>query len=149
MKKIVSPETIKTYAKRLRDRRIDKGYTLDNLAKSVKTTKQNLSNIEKGKLKSINTEVLATLAKTLDCSADYLTGDSDITYKSAPVNGESGTELIIPIEFEYPGSRLKNRLFELYGDNIIQLDKIVTFLEKSDATHRKIFIQFLENYTMN
>lgn len=145
MNKIVSPQTIEIYAKRLHNRRIDKGYTLQALASCINTTKQNLSDIENRKIKSINTEILTQLAKHLDCSKDYLIGESDITYKSAPIDGKAGTELIIPAEFTYPGARLKNRLFELNGENIVLLNKIVTFLEKSDKPHREIFNRFLDS----
>ncbi len=145
MNKIMTEPQRVLYGERLKEMRKTRGYTLETLAATVKTSKQTLSNIEKGKYKSVNVELLNSLASNLSCTADYLIGLSKEPHKTAPIDG---IEYINPIIFEYTAAPLKNRLFDLCGgDNIELLDKMVTFLEKAPAKYKKAFGEFLDSFT--
>lgn len=134
---------IKTYARRLKNLRIKRGYTLSSLAVLVNSNKQTLSYIENRHYKSIDLTLLEALAKNLDCTTDYLLGSSGTPHKTAEKNGMT---YIIPIRYETTATPIKNRLYELCGDNIGLLAKIVTFLDDAPVKYKKAFEICLDTF---
>jgi transcriptional regulator with XRE-family HTH domain len=64
-------------AKRLKERRVEKKLTQDQLAKIVNTKKTTISNYENQHSTPSN-EMLSKLADALDCTSDYLLGRNDL-----------------------------------------------------------------------
>lgn len=64
------------YQKRIYDLRIDNDLTQEDVAKIIKTTKQNYGMIENGKRK-LQIEDLIILCKYYDVTADYMLGFTD------------------------------------------------------------------------
>ena len=146
MNKIVSDNQLISYSVRLRKIRLEKKYTLESLAKMVNSNKQTLWNIENKAYKSVNIGLLNALAKNLYCTTDYLLGLSEDPHKTAPKDGQNGSELIIPITFDHPAASLTTRLIDLCGTNIDILSKIVTYLEIAPAKHKKLLEVFLDAF---
>lgn len=66
------------YTKRLYDLRIDHDKTQEEIAKMLKTTKQNYSRYENGK-RQIPIDVLIELSRLYETSVDYILGETDET----------------------------------------------------------------------
>ena len=65
------------FSKRLRDARIEKGYTQEEISDHLGFTRPTYTAYESGRRKPDN-ETLAKIAKILNVSTDYLLGLSDI-----------------------------------------------------------------------
>lgn len=83
----------KTFGERVRKLRLDRELTQTELGINVGVHKQTISNIENGKTKFTNRELVERFAYALCCTHDYLLGLSDEPTKLS--NG-----LIQPISFE-------------------------------------------------
>lgn len=59
---------------RIRKRRQEKQYTLEEIANKIGTSRQTLSKYETGKIEGIPSEKIELLAKALDTSPAYLMG---------------------------------------------------------------------------
>lgn len=57
--------------------RLSKGYTLEELAKKVDTTKQTIARYENGEITNIPYERLSAIAEALGCTPGYLMGWED------------------------------------------------------------------------
>lgn len=79
-------EIIDSFEQRLKIARKAKKFTQDDLAKRIQTTKSTISNYENGYSTPSN-DMLIVLARTLECSADYLLG-----IEKAPKKQELGWE---------------------------------------------------------
>lgn len=66
------------YTKRLHDLRVDNDKTQEQIAKHLKTTKQNYSRYENGK-RVIPIEYLIELSRLYETSIDYILGETDET----------------------------------------------------------------------
>lgn len=64
------------YTKRLHDLRIDNDITQEEIAKILKTTKQNYNRYEKGK-RVIPIDYLIELSRYYGTSIDYILGETD------------------------------------------------------------------------
>ncbi|MBQ9081372.1 MAG: helix-turn-helix transcriptional regulator [Clostridia bacterium] len=67
------------FAIRLKEIRIEKGFTQKQLAAAIKTTDDSIYSWEKGRSQP-SIEMLRNLCKELDISADYLLGLKDDSY---------------------------------------------------------------------
>lgn len=78
MKKIPTlfERRVDVFAQRLKDLRIQRGLSLNQLAKDISVTAQSLSLYENSK-RTINIDLLNDIAKYFNVSADYLIGLSD------------------------------------------------------------------------
>ena len=65
------PETI---GKRIRDTRIARGMTQEDLARAIGTTKQNIYKYENGVITNIPLENVESIARALDVTPESLTG---------------------------------------------------------------------------
>jgi transcriptional regulator with XRE-family HTH domain len=68
---------VDVFAQRLKDLRIQRGLSLNQLAKDIGVTAQSLSLYENSK-RTINIDLLNDIAKYFNVSADYLIGLSDV-----------------------------------------------------------------------
>ena len=65
---------------RIKEKRIEKGYTLEELAHKVHTTKQNIHRYESGVIANIPSDKIEMLAAALDTTPAYLMGwDEPVT----------------------------------------------------------------------
>jgi transcriptional regulator with XRE-family HTH domain len=65
------------FAKRLKATRTEQNVSARELAEAVGVNKATIHHYEKAEFKSIKTPVLLAIAKYLDVSPDYLTGETD------------------------------------------------------------------------
>ena len=62
---------------RLKQRRLDMGLTLEEVANELKVERPTIQRYESGKIRSISTTTVEALAQALHCSPAYLMGWSD------------------------------------------------------------------------
>lgn len=67
-----------TFHERLRELRIQKGYSQQDLADRIDQTKQNVSQYERG-VRRPNMDKLQELCDIFNVSMDYITGKEDVT----------------------------------------------------------------------
>lgn len=63
---------------RIKELRIKKGLSQDDLADKLRMNRVNISHYERGKITNIPSDTLIQIAKTLNTDTDYLLGLSDI-----------------------------------------------------------------------
>lgn len=66
-----------TIGERIKNKRLQKGLTLENLAKMIGTSRQNVQRYEAGIINNIPSDKIEALAKALNVSAAYLMGWED------------------------------------------------------------------------
>lgn len=81
------------YGERIRERRIERQYSLSDLSKTVGMAKSYLSNIENGHRKRVSRAVLSDLANALDVSVDDL-GHEIEQPKKKPSSATSSTDRV-------------------------------------------------------
>ncbi len=64
------------YGKKIRELRIEEGWTQDQLAKMINTTQEQISKYENETL-DLNTDMLVRFAKVFGVTTDYLLGLED------------------------------------------------------------------------
>ncbi len=64
------------YGKKIKELRIEEGWTQDQLAKMINTTQEQISKYEKEAL-DLNTDMLVRFAKVFGVTTDYLLGLED------------------------------------------------------------------------
>lgn len=132
---------IHLYAQRLQEERKTKGLTQQNLAMLVSSSKQVISRIENEKNNTINLEFSKKLAEHLDCTADYLIGDSDVKHLSADGLSKS-------ITFDSPAYRLKEKLFNICGEDLDLLDAFLMCLTNTSRSNRRALKAVLEAFSL-
>ena len=75
-----------TLAERLKELRIQKGFSQQDLADRTDQTKQAISQYERG-VRTPNLEILEALCDIFNVSMDYLTGKEDVTVRLVDADG--------------------------------------------------------------
>lgn len=106
-----------TKGDRIRSLREKKGYTQEEMAKYLNTTKQTISKYEKGIVTNIPSDKLEEMAKILDSSPEYILGwehNQEETTKKIDVT----TDIIIRMEKDKNFSDVVLMLHKLDSDKI-------------------------------
>lgn len=82
-----------TFHERLRELRIQKGYSQQDLADRIDQTKQNVSQYERG-VRRPNMDKLQELCDIFNVSMDYITGKEDVTPRLVDSEGIRAMEII-------------------------------------------------------
>lgn len=75
------------FGEKLKELRLAKGYTQEQLAEMVDVTKRTMINYEQGRCYPKQTEILSRFAKIFDVSVDYLMSDEDRYIQDAQERG--------------------------------------------------------------
>lgn len=82
-----------TFHERLRELRIQKGFSQQDLADRIDQTKQNVSQYERGVMRP-NMDKLQELCDIFNVSMDYITGKEDVTPRLVDSEGIRAMEII-------------------------------------------------------
>ncbi len=125
-----------TQGQRIRMLRIKKRFTLEYVAKHLKTTKQAIHKYEADIVKKIPNEKLFLLSNLLNCSVEYIVGDSNDA--SPPQINAEQTKKLLSITLQ--NSDLKSKT-----DNIDSLQfyhELMCTVTKLSITDRNTVLKF-------
>ena len=146
MGRTVSSEQLALYRDRIKDMIVKSGRSLESIATEVGVSKQTLSKMINTN-KSINMGITREIANVLGCTLEYLVGTSDNPFTTGVVADFSeNIGVIIPIEFDHTAPRVKQRIFDLCGNDEIMLLLIADCLEKSSAKDKVFLKSILKGY---
>lgn len=80
------------------NRRLEKGLTLEELARSMKTTRQTIQRYESGKIVNIPAKKIELLAKLLDTSPSALMGWETLTQPKHNITKEQAMQSLFVLE---------------------------------------------------
>lgn len=133
----------------LKAKRLEKGYTLEDLAKQVGTSKQTIQRYETGIISNIPSDKIELLAKALDTTPAYLMGWEDSQQKKLeipgvmPVGNLVALKLIASVRAGYGGTAVAD--WDGEYENIPEFmlkgypqDECVLFKVKGDSMYPRL-----------
>lgn len=123
---------MRIFGERLREIRLLRNLSVEELAEETHLNKTTIYRYEKGEFNSIKTSKLETIAKCLYVSKDYLTGDSDDKFSTTSLkelSKKENIEINNVIYFTKEIIKQKNVTLDGKPINEVNIDYIIDTLE--------------------
>ena len=131
---------VKINGDHIKKRRQELNLTQQNVADMVLSSKQVISNLERGFTKNVSTYMLRSLSFALKCSEDYITGSS-----SDPAKSQDG---LLKVYYRVPNSIPLEQLVQNIHDNLTEaLDKLDTDSCESALDILTLLVEYINDLT--
>lgn len=114
-----------TKGERIRDLRIKKGITQEEMAKLLNTTKQTISKYEKGIVTNIPSDRIESMARLLETTPEYILG-----WETVQKNNDTITDVVVRMRSDNEFFSLVETLNKLDTEKIASVKQMLdTFLK--------------------